>query len=229
MSLYTNIGAQREYENLNKIDFSIIGSRLRSLPFFEDDTYLSMQGINVGIADPVITHYEYALLKEQFETEKTPVEMAMAVSALSQMWIYGLYEVLRLWRDRKFQFEKLHKNGGIELKIKSLSDDDPLNHTIEIRKKQLMRYKANVEYRDLIAKTWMRIEGVYRSVELYRINLAKHCAPGKDGAHPRAPGYGRINRYCGAMDYELLDKDGAYRIMNRRDVADSLRTSIIYN
>lgn len=149
MSIYTNIGAQKEYENLNKIDFSIIGSRLRRLPFFEDDTYLSMQGINVGIADPVITHYEYALLKEQFEAEKTPVEMAMAVSALSQMWIFGLYEVLRLWRDRKFQFEKLYKNGGIELKIKSLSDDDPLNHTIEIRKKQLMRYKANAEYRDL--------------------------------------------------------------------------------
>ncbi|MFD0320296.1 hypothetical protein [Lysobacter gummosus] len=150
----------------------------------------------------------------------------MAVSALSQMWIYGLYEVLRMWRDRRFQFKKLYDNGGIDLKIANLPDDDAQNMSTDIRRKQLELYRSDASYRDSIEKTWELLEPIFRMVELFRINLAKHCAPGKDGAIPRAPGYGRINRWCGAMDYELLDKDGYYQIMNRRDIADALRRTL---
>lgn len=55
------------------------------------------------------------------------------------------------------------------------------------------------------------------------MNLAKHCAPGKDNLLPSTPGYGRINMLCGAMDYELINKDGSYYVLNRRDIADGLR------
>ena len=68
-----------------------------------------MQAMNVGVADSVITEREYALLREYHEIEKTPLESAMAVSALSQMWVYAMYEVLRMWRDRQFQFQKLRQ------------------------------------------------------------------------------------------------------------------------
>jgi len=179
--------------------------------------------MNVGIVDSVVTEYEYELLREWSEIEKTPTETALAVSAMSQMWIYGLYEVLRMWRDRRFQFRKLMENGGIDPKLASMPDDDPLNITIETRKIQLVRYKEDAAYRELIEEAWERIEPIYRMTELFRMNLAKHCAPGKDGIMPRAPGYGRINRWCGAMDYELIDKDGYYSILNRRDIADALR------
>ena len=185
-----------------------------------------MQAMNVGIVDSVVTEYEYMLLREWFEIEKTPTETALAVSAMSQMWVYGLYEVLRMWRDRRFQFRKLMENGGIDPKLASMPDDDPLNLTIETRKTQLIRFKEDAEYRELIEKTWERVEPVYRMTELFRMNLAKHCAPGKDGVMPRAPGYGRINRWCGAMDYELIDKDGYYSILNRRDIADALRKCV---
>ena len=63
-------------------------------------------------------------------------------------------------------------------------------------------------------------------IEMFRMNLAKHCAPGKDGTIPRAPGYGRINRWCGAMDFELIENDGSYTIMNRRDIADAIRSVV---
>ena len=179
--------------------------------------------MNVGVVDSVVTEYEYALLKEWFEIECTPTETALAVSAMSQMWVCGLYEVLRMWRDRGFQFNKLLQTGGVELKIASLSDDDPINLTIEVRKKQLARYKDDATYSSSIDETWERIEPVYRLTELFRMNLAKHNAPGKDGVIPRAPGYGRINKWCGAMDYELIEKDGFYTTMNRRDIADALR------
>jgi len=214
------------YESWDKLDFSVITMGMKKLPFFNDDLYLGMQAMNVGIVDSVVTEQEYALLREWFEIECTPGELAMAVSALSQMWIYGLYEVLRMWRDRRYQFEKLRQNGGIDPKIESKTDDEPLNLTIEVRKRQLLLYKDDSTYREKIAETWSKLEPVYRMTELFRMNLAKHCAPGKDGVVPRAPGYGRINRWCGAMDYELVDKDGTYSFLNRRDIADVLRAVV---
>ena len=214
------------YEGWDALDFSIITMGMKRLPFFKDDLYLGMQAMNVGVVDSVITEYEYALLREWFVIERTPTETAMAVSAMSQMWIYGLYEVLRMWRDRRYQFERLRQNGGIDLKISSMPDDDPVNVTVGIRKQQLLRFKTDATYREEIEATWQRIEPVYRMTELFRMNLAKHCAPGKDGVVPRAPGYGRINRWCGTMDYELIDKDGDYNTMNRRDIADALRDCV---
>jgi hypothetical protein len=214
------------YQRLDDLDFNILIMGFKQLPFFKDDLYLGMQAMNVGIVDSVITQYEYSLWAEWIEIEKTPVETAMTVSAMSQMWIYGLYEVLRMWRDRRFQFLKLHKNGGIFSKLTDMPDDDTMNITIETRKNQLRRYKDDPSYRESIEEKWNQIEPVYRMTELFRMNLAKHCAPGKDSAMPRAPGYGRINRWCGSMDYELIDKDGYYITMNRRNIADALRQCI---
>ncbi|WP_300675334.1 hypothetical protein [Desulfoluna sp.] len=214
------------YKVWDDINFGIITMGLKRLPFFKDDLYLGMQAMNVGIVDSVITEYEYSLLREWFEIERTPTETAMAVSAMSQMWIYGLYETLRLWRDRKFQFQKLHDNGGIDLKVDNMSQGDPNNITIEIRKRQLIKYKEDSDYRDSVNDTWEKLEHSYRMTELFRMNLAKHCAPGKNGAVPRAPGYGRINRWCGSMDFELIDKNGYYTYMNRRDIADGLRNAL---
>lgn len=212
-----------QYEPPDRLDYSVLTMGMKMLPFFKDDLYLGMQAMNVGMVDAVITEQEYVLLREWFETEKTPGDQALAVSALSQMWIYGLYEVLRMWRDRRFQFEKLRANGGIDPKLEALPGDDPLNMTIETRREQLLRYRDDAKYRDEIERTWKKLEPAYRLTELFRMNLAKHCAPGKDGVVPRAPGYGRINRWCGAMDYELIDKDGSYSFLSRRDIADFLR------
>lgn len=211
------------YPNWNDLDFSIITMGMKKLPFFVDDLWLGMQGMNAGIVDSVITEYEYALLREYYEIEKTPLESALAVTAMSQMWIFGLYEVLRLWRDRQFQFNKLLVSGGINPKLENLPDDDPQNLTSEIRRRQLERFRDDAVYRGEIESNWQKLEPIYRMVELFRMNLAKHCAPGKDGVLPRAPGYGRINYWCGAMDFELIDKEGYYHHMNRRDIADALR------
>ena len=150
-------GYEPPYIGWNDLDFSVITMGMKCLPFFEDDLYLGMQAMNVGIVDSVVTEYEYALLREWFEIERTPTETAMAVSAMSQMWVYGLYEVLRMWRDRRFQFNRLYKNGGVDLKVASLSDDDPINITIEVRKKQLIRYKDDAAYRSLIDETWKKL------------------------------------------------------------------------
>lgn len=215
-----------DYLPFEEIDFSIIANDLRSLPFYRDDLFLGMQAMNIGITDPNITQFEYDLLETYIEKERTPSFEAMTVGAFSQMWIFALYEVLRLWRDRKYDFSNLHKNGGIDLKLKSLVDDD-LNITLHDRRRQLEKYRDDKSFRDEVENCWVQLEPVYRLVELYRMNMAKHQAPGKSNAIPMAPGYGRINMLCGALDYELLLDRESYELLNRRDVADSLREALL--
>jgi len=59
--------------------------------------------------------------------------------------------------------------------------------------------------------------------ESIRINLAKHEVRGKANVIVRAPGYGRINGHCGALDFELDMGDNSYQLINRRDIAETLR------
>ncbi len=210
----------------DQLDFAVITMGLKRLPFFRDDTYLGMQAMNVGVVDALITSQEYVLLRKQFDEEPTAMDLAYLISALSQMWIFALYEVLRMWRDRRFEFMKLAKAGGIDSKLDAFNSADELSGTIEVRKQQLKQYRDEAAYRVEIESVWTKLESAYRIVELFRMNLSKHAAPGKDSVMPRAPGYGRINRWCGAMDYELIDKEGDYSTMNRRDIADALRVTL---
>ncbi|WP_143703960.1 MULTISPECIES: hypothetical protein [Luteimonas] len=215
-----------QYAAQAEIDFSVITMRLRSLPIFRDDLWLGMQAMNVGIADAIITPMEYALAKELFDTERTPGGSAMAVSALSQMWIFGLYEALRLWRERRKGLKVPFENGRIDLELADLPNDDDLNLSLDFQRRMLERYRDDAVFRDEIEDAWATLEPIFMMVVLFRMNLAKHSAPGRKRSFPSAPGYGRINRWCGALDYELLDQDGHYSTMNRRDIADALRSTL---
>jgi hypothetical protein len=58
---------------------------------------------------------------------------------------------------------------------------------------------------------------------MLRMNLAKHETVGRRNSVPSAPGYGRINSDCGALDFEVMDEAGSSHVLNRRDLADALR------
>ncbi|MCY1034664.1 hypothetical protein OV207_24650 [Corallococcus sp. BB11-1] len=214
-----------DYEHADDIDFSILTMHWRSLTIFEDDLFLGMQGMNIGITDGLITQWEHELLREYNEIEKTPLETAMTVSALSQMWTFALYEVMRIWRDRIYSYKKWHKNGGINVVLEKLGTDDDINFTRDVKKQQLERYRDDDAFRNKSNDEWDHFEPVFRMIELLRMNLAKHAAPGNDSMYARAPGYGRINMWCGAMDFEVVDKEGNYQHMNRRNLADALRAA----
>lgn len=212
-------------DTLSEIDFSILTMRWRGLTLFEDDLFLGMQGMNIGVADAVITSWEYDLLREYNELEKTPLDTAMKVSAFSQMWLFAVYEVMRVWRDRLYNYRKWHGAGGLDTIIANLGSEDEPNFTKDVKRRQLERYRNDESFRKRADSEWALFEPVYRTVELLRMNLAKHAAPGKDSMLPRAPGYGRINMFCGALDFEAVDKDGSYYLLSRRDIADGLRTA----
>lgn len=214
---------EEEDDTFSDIDFSILTMRWRDLSLFQDDLFLGMQGMNIGIADATITSWEYSLLREYNELEKTPLDSAMHVSAFSQMWLFAVYEVMRVWRDRIYSYQKWYKAGGLDTAILNLGSEDELNFTKDVKRRQLERFRDDEAFREKADKEWSRFEPVYRMIELLRMNLAKHAAPGKDTMFTPAPGYGRINMNCGAMDFEVVDKNGACHLLNRRDVADALR------
>ncbi|MCK9395376.1 MAG: hypothetical protein M0Q44_07280 [Methylobacter sp.] len=233
---YNKHFSQGEYLTFDEIDFSIIINGMRKLPFYEDDTFLKMQATDIGIIDSVIAQYEHSLF-DAYNRDEDTANLVLITSALSQMWIYSLYEVLRLWKERYFDFQCLkeldddpqtqnvskHQKDKLKERYGKILDDDPLNMTVRIRKEQRELYINNATYRDAIENTWNELRKVFEMVNIYRINLAKHEAPKKSRMIPRAPGRPRINMWCGAIDHELIETDGTYRIMNRRDIADALR------
>ena len=216
-----------DYTDPSEIDFSILTMRWRDLALFEGDLFLGMQGMNIGIADAVITPWEYRLRNEYIENERIPFDSATTVSAFSQMWLFTVYEVMRVWRDRIYKYRKWHQTGGLNQIRANLDTEDDLNFTKHVKRRQVERYQDDEEFRKRSESEWVLFEPVYRMVELLRMNLAKHAAPGKEAMLPRMPGYGRINMICGAMDFEVIDKDGNYYDLNRRDVADALRSTFI--
>ena len=72
---------------------------LKSLPLL-NDLYVGMQAMNLTIVDSMIEEMEGDLLAEYIHLERTPIPSVMTVSALSQLWIFGVYELLRTWRQR---------------------------------------------------------------------------------------------------------------------------------
>lgn len=237
---YNKYFSQGEYSNYEEINFSILINGMKKLPFYKDDVALGMQAMNIGITDSVITQYEYSML-DAFNKDEDTKNLMLITSAFSQMWIYSLYEVLRLWKERCSDFKNLKElddnpqsttisksqRDKLKNRYEKILDDDPLNIAVITRKDQLKRYKNNADYRDLIDDTWGKLSGVFRDIELYRINLAKHEAPKKSNVIPRSPGIPRMNEWCGAIDHELIEHDGSYRKMNRRDIADKLRLCLV--
>jgi hypothetical protein len=47
----------------------------------------------------------------------------MLLNALSQQWLFALYELLRIWRERAKDVVKWHVNGGLELKAEALESE----------------------------------------------------------------------------------------------------------
>lgn len=215
------------YVGFDSIDFSQTLAVMRELVFF-DDVFLNMQAINVAVIDPMITQAELSLLREWFEIERTPLESAMQVSALSQMWVFALYELLRTWRERIKYLRTQQKNGMLKQyaeRVRAKADKD--HHLAAqfraIHAEQVLKDPGVLAHAEVQRAA---VDPVWKAVEAVRINLAKHGAPGGGPNIPVAPGYGRINMLCGAMDFQItIDTNETYFVVNRRDIADALRAT----
>lgn len=218
-----------EHRRSDQIYVNELRDALCDLTLLDDDTALVMQALNLAIVDHVIMELEENLLKQLSAEERTPVPEATLVSALSQMWIFAAYEILRTWRQRVAEIEKLVNEGKLESALAAIEADkprDPMHYGRQKKAKQIRRLIKNPELIADIERDKRRIAIIFLQLEAIRIRLAKHEMPTKSGGGTlsRLPGYGRINRLSGSLDYDLdYDDMTTLGTINRREIADSLR------
>lgn len=211
------------YAHLKDIDFRKTFDGFCSLVLLGDDMYLRMQAFNLQIVDQWTSELEYQVLRKYFEEEKTPEE-AFFLNAQSQMWIMAVYEVFRTWRQRAKYVEGHAKARTLQDEINNLKKDEGYFHAGKEARIALLEDAAkDGQIVERIARDRKRLHIAFRRIEAIRMNLAKHEERGKKDSIAHMPGYGRINMWCGSLDYELAVGRNILGTVSRRDIADSIR------
>jgi hypothetical protein len=208
-----------------------LSETLRSMPLL-DDLFLAMQALNIELVDDHIEEFETQLLREYIETERTPTVTALFISALSQMWVFAVYELLRTWRQ---QIQELiawgqtitslegpereaalkRKRGEVERRAAETGDAD--------RRWQLFARADDDAFVDDLRAALNRTELTFRRIEAARLTLAKHEIPKSKRAYAVAAGYGRIDMTTGSIQWSIELGRNETELISRRDLADELR------
>jgi len=213
-----------DYRPAEDISSGEIAEALNSLYLLQGDPYLAMQITGITLVDQFIMDVEYDVLKELIESERTPPN-AVFLSAQTQMWIFAVYELLRTWREQAKDVIKWAKNGGLKTKIDALERKLPYrHHGREIFASRLRKVLQDLSIVGTIEADLRRTHYLFNKLEHLRISMAKHQVRGKQKSIAFAPGYGRINQWCGSLEYQLEAGQAIFGSISRRDIADGLRS-----
>jgi hypothetical protein len=217
-------------------------TRKRKLPVFNmytwsstiplaDELWLGMQARNLALVDMGwLRPMEAQSLALYFEHMRTPSMELTFQSAVSQMWIFALYEFLRTWRERSTHLIKLadeYKTVQPRKQAKFIADAVAVAKGKEKHVKIAMTFGSHTvgliaddafmerirAYHDKISPLFLEIEGL-------RVTLAKHEIPSTRGFVAEAPGYARMSYDTGALYWHYTDKDGGAERVDRRDISD---------
>jgi hypothetical protein len=200
-----------------------LGNALCGLAPLGDDPYLRMQAMNVSTVDKWLMSLEAKVRTARLDEEKDH-ETEFFLSALSQMWLFSTYELLRTWRERASDILKWSRTGGFALKIAALEIEDgspQLNR--EAFAEVVKRAAADPQYVSAIAEDLDRTHILFRRLEFVRIALAKHQVLGNEKHFAPSPGVARVDMWTGSMSYELSKGRLSLGELRRRDVGDELR------
>jgi len=205
-----------------------IDEALKSLPLLDGDLYLGMQAMNLEIVDAMLEGEESDLLAEYIHLERTPVPIVLRVSALSQMWIFAAYELLRTWRervtevlsfgDRVSSLPRSERETAVKAHETTLSDAGFVPHREEYR-----RCVEDSAFREVLREALYRSDLPFRRIEALRVHLAKHEVPKSKGVYGAGAGYSRIN-YDGSIAFHIPLGGNEVDVVTRRQIADDLRT-----
>jgi hypothetical protein len=215
--------------------------RLSSLPLLEN--YLNMQAQNIGIVDDMLKQMEAEMWHEYIHTEKTPFPIIMFVSALSEMWVFALYELMRTWKQLvnevityHNQLEKIRSDPEFEEKKKRLTETNkevqrsPESEEMEelFYREGFRKVELDGSYVVFLTTVLDEVEPIFRKVEGLRITLAKHEIPktsrrGKPAVRAVAPGYARIDSLTGTLSWMIETKDGYSDIISRGSLVESIQ------
>ena len=215
---------QPRYQAPSAIDPSALRQALCKLNLFGDDPFLSMQAFNLAIVDQFLMDLEDQLLKKLVDEERTPLPEAAFLSAQSQMWIFAAYELMRTWRQRARDMIKWAESGGLEQKLAALEKEEAYQHFgRQYRAGQIRAVLTDPDRVNAIQRDLKRTHMLFARLEAIRISLAKHEVRKKKHSVALRPGYGWINSWCGALDYEIENGHYSMGNINRRDIADEIR------
>lgn len=212
------------YRSPEQIQSFELSAALHGLALLGDDPCLRMQVTNLTVVDQAIMGLEQRVLHRLIDEERTPSDDAVFLLALSQMWIFAAYELLRTWRQRAKDIVKWAENGGLASKIEAMQGDLGYRHPArEFRVNQLQKALDDPSVVDTVRASLRKSHIVFSRLEWLRIGLAKHEIAGRKNSVAFAPGYGRINRSCGSLEFELANEKYIIGNISRRDVADEIR------
>jgi hypothetical protein len=185
-----------------------------------DDLFLSMQGQNVMVVDLCLRQLEADLLREFAETDHTSYLPTVIVNALSQMWIFAVYELLRTWRQRIDDLER-------EVQKPTASDSRRSSLAGLHYEKQLKDLRMNPDYAKELSEARTRMQPLFKQIEALRMNLAKHEVPKMYGVDAFQPGYGRMDLMSGSISWQIDLGNNSVQIVTRREIADELKNQVI--
>jgi hypothetical protein len=198
-----------------------------------DDLWLGMQAQNIAIVDHIIRQFEQQALQRYYAEDSFSIADLAPLSAVSQMWVFALYEFLRTWMQRASKligyFEKLAAQKTPEEReayMQKITDEAkerakhiriaPQFYTVHVGRVGNSDFIKGIrEYRD-------EIKHLFRSVEAIRLPLAKHEMAGSKSEKfmAEAPGYGRVDTQTGSMYWQINLPDGYVDVINRHNLAD---------
>jgi hypothetical protein len=199
-----------------------------------DDVYLGMQAQNIARVEmAVLRLWESKGLDEQrADPGNVQGPKYRELMALSQMWVFGLYEFLRTWRERA---RKLMDFEDELNKLTTQAERDAYLQTVIAEAKERAKHvdQLPVYYPDHVAKIvdaeFMRsvreyhakIRDLWQDLSAVRIAAAKHELPGMKGLLAAAPGISLPSPYTGSMCWQVLvGNKKEKRTIERRDLAD---------
>jgi hypothetical protein len=219
------------HEDEEAEDSSTLAESLQSLPLIGGDAYLRTQAFNIGLVSQILDDMEHQILLEYMAGDRTPPS-AMVVSAISQLWVFGLYELLRTWRQLSLEILKF---GTAAVKL----SDDAREQRIAEQKEKFRQSTADPEisrpahahafelsardeeFRDVLRNGLDRSELPFRRLEALRIHLAKHEIPKTKGLYGMAPGYGRIDESTGSIFWQVPLGNMEVDVISRQALANA--------
>ncbi|GJD76583.1 hypothetical protein [Methylobacterium goesingense] len=198
---------------------------LRGLTLLGDDPYLGMQAMNVALVDGFLMPLESEARAYRSADEGIDIGHTMLLNALSQQWLFAVYELLRTWRERAKNVLKWKTNGGLELKAAALEKGKPsdLNLGRDAFARALRCIIGDPGITKEIENDLARTHVLFRQLEFLRVALAKHEVSGRPKLFARAPGYARIDMWTGSMSYELSNDFAILGEVTRRSFGDGIR------
>ena len=209
---------------------------LTALPLF-DSVFLQMQAQNVAVVHAHLASLEEEMVCEYDERGQAPHKTVALVSALSQMWIFALYEVLRTWRqmvDELLSYRRgldpIRGHPSVEEKSAKLGSKRGTSYQPAVSEELLdtayneafRKVERDGTYAQQLETALAAVMPVLGRIADVRVALAKHGFPGIRGVRAYATDHARIDVESRSLQWMVERKDGTSEPMSRRSLVQEL-------